>query len=427
MVTWQEIRHQAAIAGRLTDGQTGRPIGGATIRITSGPPEFDNLLALLAVQHGDRWPRLALRLDRTRTAADGHFHFLDLPDGQYTLEVSIPGPGSRYGTTQSTVQVSRNPDTSINLAAVNPVVQPTTVSGLVTNQVGDPIIMAAVQIQGSGERAFTDAQGDYRLVGVETGSRTITASAQGLQPVTRTVLLTQAGDEQNLDFTLSAPLASPLAIAGCNLWLRADAITGLREGDSISSWPDGSGQGSHAVQTTPSDQPAFGPNALSSHAAVQINGTDHYLELPLANPLTDHTFIFVYSFTPSGTSSHFLMDVELGRLSLDAASPGTPSSIRWNDGNWKEVGFAIPGPQVLTWLFSGTTGEVFRNGSSVGSATYDPTPLAGRVALGASDNGTSSYFAGIISEVLYYHRALTAAERQQIEQHLSHRYSIPLA
>jgi hypothetical protein len=156
MVTWQEIRHQAAIAGRLSDGQTGRPIGGAEIRIIAGPPEFANLLALLAVQHGDRWPRLRQRLDLTRTADDGHFHFLDLPDGQYTLEASIPGQGSRYGTAQSTAQVSRNPDTSINLATVNPVIQPTTVSGRVTNQSGDPVTMAAVQIQGSGERAFTD-------------------------------------------------------------------------------------------------------------------------------------------------------------------------------------------------------------------------------------------------------------------------------
>ena len=73
MVTWQEIRHQAVIAGRLTDGQTGRPVGRAEVRVTAGPPEFSNILALLTTQHGDRWPSLRERLDRTRTAADGLF------------------------------------------------------------------------------------------------------------------------------------------------------------------------------------------------------------------------------------------------------------------------------------------------------------------------------------------------------------------
>jgi Carboxypeptidase regulatory-like domain len=150
LVTREEVCHQAAIAGGLTNAQTSRPIGGAQVRIIAGPLEFTELLAWLATQHGDRWPGLRERLDRTRTGTDGHFHFLDLPNGQYTLEVSLPGQGSRYGSTQITAQVSRDFDGNINLAVVNPSIQPTTVRGRVINQDADPVVMAKVQIQAAG-------------------------------------------------------------------------------------------------------------------------------------------------------------------------------------------------------------------------------------------------------------------------------------
>jgi hypothetical protein len=203
LTTGQEIRHQAVIAGRVTQGQTGRPLSNALVMITAGPPEFTDLLALKAVQHGRHWESLQNRPDRTRSAADGHFHFLNLPDGQYTLEVSVPGWGSRYGITQAPATVSRNPDSTVNLATVNPVVQPTTIRGRVTNQEGDPVVMAAVQLQGSGERAYSDAQGNYRLLAVETGARTVGASASGFETVSHQVSLLEAGGEQVQDITLS--------------------------------------------------------------------------------------------------------------------------------------------------------------------------------------------------------------------------------
>jgi hypothetical protein len=50
-----------------------------------------------ALLHKVHRPALAKRLDRTSTATDGYFHFLDLPDGDYTLIASLPGVGIRYG------------------------------------------------------------------------------------------------------------------------------------------------------------------------------------------------------------------------------------------------------------------------------------------------------------------------------------------
>lgn len=207
MAAWEEVRHQVAIAGRVTDAQTGRTIGSAQVRITAAPAEFTHWLATRAKQFGARWATMAERPDQARTAADGHFHFLDLPDGQYTLVGSLPGSGSRYDSVQVQVTVSWDAGT-ITMAAGDLVLPPTTLNGQITDQAtNDPVAMAEVRVKGSVERAFSNGQGRYLLAGLEVGERTVLFSAQGYQPASQTALLSQAGTVRTLDFAL-VPLTS---------------------------------------------------------------------------------------------------------------------------------------------------------------------------------------------------------------------------
>ena len=66
-----------SVAGRVTDVQTGLPINGVHVKIASRSTKFS-----------------------FRTGVDGHFHFLDLPNGRYTLTASLPGSGLRDQTAQ---------------------------------------------------------------------------------------------------------------------------------------------------------------------------------------------------------------------------------------------------------------------------------------------------------------------------------------
>ena len=71
--TWEVSRRTVSIAGRVTDVRTGRSINGIQVRAASGSTSLV-----------------------TRTMADGHFHFLDLPDGEYSLTPSLPSSDSCY-------------------------------------------------------------------------------------------------------------------------------------------------------------------------------------------------------------------------------------------------------------------------------------------------------------------------------------------
>ena len=173
-MAFESFRHRASIAGRVTDAQTGKPLPGARVTIgdtAAGPEVF--------------------------TAGDGFFCFLDLRPGSYTVTASLPRSGSRYGTKSAQVTLGEDLET-IDLELPS-----TTVQGKVKDQGGQAVKMAEVRVQGSGESAWSDAQGNYTLSGVEAGSRRIAVSARGFQKVSETVALGQPGAVVTRDVTLS--------------------------------------------------------------------------------------------------------------------------------------------------------------------------------------------------------------------------------
>jgi hypothetical protein len=149
---------------------------------------------------------LPQRFDQLSTALDGHFYFLDLPDGKYTLSASQPKLGSRYGKADAkNITVKRDINGTLTPANTSPIqLSPTTIKGQITDEPGDPIILAEIRVQGSGEVTFSDSNGNYRLAALETSDqkRTVAVKAIGFQPAEKTVLLNKAGSEKTLNFAL---------------------------------------------------------------------------------------------------------------------------------------------------------------------------------------------------------------------------------
>ncbi len=247
MSAWMKLeptRHQVAIAGVVSDAQTGQVIHGAEVKIERGSTDFERWLNLKEMQYRDRFRATGDRPDRksvqlnpslsliiegttqlphllTYTALDGHFYFLDLPAGVYTLVVSLPAAGTRYGTVRvNDLEVAQdsNADT-LKRGIADIALPPTTIKGRVidaqasteTRKVG--VVMARVQVEGSQEVTFSDRNGEYLLTGLEVCQKpsnqpsaspkpVIKVSAQGYQSLSAGVWLSQ-GEVKDLDFSLT--------------------------------------------------------------------------------------------------------------------------------------------------------------------------------------------------------------------------------
>ena len=205
MSEWVVVRHMVAIAGRVIDAQSGKPLGGARVKISAGPSAFTSWLATRAKERGQRWAVLDERPDQTRSRGDGHFHFMDLPDGAYTLTATMPESGSRFGSAAGTATVSRDAQGHITPGTMEIHLPPTTVKGVITGVDDAPVVMAEVRMAGSGERVFSDGEGRYLLTRLEAGARRVEITARGYQKATRTAGLNAAGAVLTVDVSLVPP------------------------------------------------------------------------------------------------------------------------------------------------------------------------------------------------------------------------------
>jgi hypothetical protein len=199
---WDVVRHRVAIAGRVFDATSEKPLGDAEVVITNMPPAFKKTLQFAGVQFGDRWAKMPQRPDRTQSRQDGLFYFLDLPDGSYGLRAAIPSRGRRCGVVETETKVSRDADGNLKIEFLRLMLPSTLVKGKVT-AADQPagVALARVRVKGSGERAFTDAQGQYVITGIECARGT-----QPDKPVKRTLLVSAQGYRtESKDFTLEEP------------------------------------------------------------------------------------------------------------------------------------------------------------------------------------------------------------------------------
>lgn len=208
-------RHRVALCGKVVDGLTQGPLAGAEVTITEKPAAFSRRLALLSAADMEKWKTRVERPDRTRSRADGLFYFLDLPDGEYGLTAVLPNCGRRYAPAEQKAKVSRAAldkfDQQNNMAAklesmwIKLSLQPTAVRGKVVDaERSTTITLAEVRMKASGERTFSDAQGDFVLSPIQPSKnkRVLQAFAQGYEPAEAEIAITDVGKAYHEDLKL---------------------------------------------------------------------------------------------------------------------------------------------------------------------------------------------------------------------------------
>jgi len=212
-------------------------------------------------------------------------------------------------------------------------------------------------------------------------------------------------------------------VGGCILWLRGDmGIT--PNGANVAGWADQSGQGNDAAQATPTDQPAFeaagGPNSTPCVTFDAAN--TEFLDLgAMTDASNDYTVFAVLNQTSTaGTQT------VLGSAAAQLLSAAHTATLAAHDGTaYRDIVVAKTGAQIATWRLdaTGTAIEVYRDGTKLGSGTYDATWTWAAPELGKTPGG-ADHLDAKVAEVIVYNRKLTAAEVALVHAYLSARYAI---
>lgn len=219
------------------------------------------------------------------------------------------------------------------------------------------------------------------------------------------------------------------SVAGLNLWLKADAITGKNNGDPVSTWSDSSTVGRHATSAA-TKEPLYIANAINGKPALRFDGVNDSMNI--TDLSTSWTVIFVgKQITSPGAYSQYISGTELFRYS--GTSQGSVNPLQWymyapGWGSWQTVA-ASPGTSYHIHTYRGTTAlfESFFDGAPAFSY-----PAAGGSYAAGYINTIGNYFSdaaarwlnGEIAEVIAYSGTLTEAERKRIEGYLKAKYGL---
>jgi len=248
---------------------------------------------------------------------------------------------------------------------------------------------------------------------------------------------------------------SPASLSGLSLWLRADAGVTLF-GSDVTSWADQSGNGFNAIgNVVDGVNPTFVSNVQNGKPVLRFGSNGDATVLKTA-PTTfgnsgEFTIFTVYQYNDANNSWAELIskgDLATEAGSQFAISPRFISSVDPTKSSFGVMGYAddtygwsflYQDPAITSWAIVCGTQSVtnnsqkyFVNGSlasqSVSVSAINQLDIEIGIGNGGGDSTPravgSAGFPGDLAEVIFYNRAVTNTERQQVEAYLNTKYAI---
>ncbi|MEO8770961.1 MAG: LamG-like jellyroll fold domain-containing protein, partial [Ferruginibacter sp.] len=224
------------------------------------------------------------------------------------------------------------------------------------------------------------------------------------------------------------------------LWLKADAGVIKDGSNSVSEWTDQSINGRRVLQASAANQPVWFDNILNNKPVIRFDGSNDLFQAfesngstPLLTPATlEFTFFIAakavnpvsairyqgngnciaYPYTFTGASNGFISCQE-GQTS------GIPHGLSSSQFNVGTAIYKVNTPNGMRTYVDGLlVGQ--RNTGNHSTLGTDPLGIGGCL----SGCAVSEFFGGDIAEIIIYDRAVSNAERIQIETYLSGKYNI---
>ncbi len=222
-----------------------------------------------------------------------------------------------------------------------------------------------------------------------------------------------------------------------DLWLNANAISGLSNGSSVSTWNDASTAGNNLTQSA-TERPTWQRDVLNGNASVRFDGFNDSLISANATLNQSHTIFYVAnisSITTGANASVFQYAPSVSGVSVvESVVFQANASIRRLRMQMNGIDTFATAPNNTTSLYSTFVGTQIRNGNSdlrsyinnqlnqsVTTPSTDFTTTNMKFRLG-THTSSGQNLNGDIFEVLIYNRALTDSEINQVNSYLLVKY-----
>lgn len=221
---------------------------------------------------------------------------------------------------------------------------------------------------------------------------------------------------------------APDDLADLTLWLKADAITGLSDGDPVTTWPDSGPAGNDATQGTASEKPTYQTGEINGLPVVRFDGVNDWLASAASASGVEQTLFAVVKFALTDVSGTLRGPSASGGLQWTFNGDGWYGLIRAQiAGISGDFTTFTSGYHYLSARWSDTEdlGATWRDGSTWTSTTHTASLSAGtttQIGRAFSDAGES--LGGDLAELISYDAALSTSDRQAIEAYLAAKYGL---
>jgi hypothetical protein len=214
-------------------------------------------------------------------------------------------------------------------------------------------------------------------------------------------------------FSTTGYAALPVT-SGLVLHLDANSITGLTNGQNVTSWPDTSPAGNNATLGTDSvvNIPTYVTNAINGKPIVRFSNPDGYFTFPELT--TIRTVFWVLAEDPAASGNHFL-------LGHSTAYDFHRGWYNYWDGYWANAYVRNGVTKQNGYVVIGTSTEVSMD-YSISSLVTTGNCKANQLTRDRTNNAAS--WQGDIAEVIIYNRPLTDAEENQVGYYLAQKYAL---
>lgn len=218
-------------------------------------------------------------------------------------------------------------------------------------------------------------------------------------------------------------LWDPSHLPNLALWLKADALSGLLDGDAVAAWPDASGNGEVAVQATGANQPIYRVKQQNRLPVVRFGGDD-WLTIPSQLGIGGQPFSQFAVWRPGGTAQALMLwanstGLLLTDLDNDVGISSGSALFNLNShpfGQW----------HMVAGVHAGAASNLTVDGGPPVVGTAGSGFPSGNLTIGAGVGGVDRWLNGDLGEVVITRAALSATERERLEGYAAWKWDLAI-